>query len=89
MEHRLYANILALMAVFAALFTLVNVNVNALGAGPAGIVTANLMVLGGFSFLAGVIGLLVGADSSKKKSAVVLVAGLVLVVVGFFLAILV
>lgn len=78
MEHRLYANILALMAIFAAIFTLVNINAGALGSGSVGIVTVNLIVLGGFMSLAGVIGLLVGTDAPRGKSIAVLVIGLIL-----------
>lgn len=76
MEHRLYANTMALMAIFAAIFTLVNVNASVLSGSMDAVVTANLMVLGGFTFLAGVICLLMGPEKSRIKSGVVLVTGL-------------
>ena len=82
LEHRLYANMLTLMAIFAAIFTLVNINANAMSVGSAGMVVINLMVLGGFFSFAGAIGLVVGASSSRWRSAVVLAIGLALILLG-------
>lgn len=88
MERRVYANTLTLMAVFAAIFTLVNINANALSVGSAGMVVINLMVLGGFFSFAGVIGLIVGESSSRVRSGIVLGIGLALVLFGGLLSLL-
>lgn len=86
-EKRVYSNTLALMAVFAAIFTLVNVNAGFANMGVVGAASANLMVLGGFSTLAGIIGALVGDDSARKHSVPVLVVGLALVAASVFVAV--
>lgn len=58
-EKRMYANVLALMAIFAAIFTLVNVNVQALSADSPLILTVNLATIGSFAFLVGLIALVI------------------------------
>ena len=86
-EKRVYSNTLALMAVFAAIFTLVNVNAGFANMGVAGAASANLMVLGGFSTLAGIIGALIGDDSARKHSVPILAVGLALVAASVFVAV--
>ncbi|WP_169173257.1 dCTP deaminase domain-containing protein [Bifidobacterium oedipodis] len=54
-EKRMYGNVLALMAIFAAIFTLVNVNVQTAGWELAKIITMNLATVGSFAFLVGLI----------------------------------
>lgn len=54
-EQRMYERVLALMAIFAAIFTLVNVNAGTLSQGGGTIVVVNLVVIGGFSVLVGLI----------------------------------
>lgn len=54
-EKRMYGNVLALMAIFAAVFTLVNVNVQAAAWQLAKIVVLNLATVGSFAFLVGLI----------------------------------
>ena len=61
-EKRMYANVLALMAIFAAIFSLVNINVQALSANSPIILTVNLATVGSFSFLVGLISLVVKTD---------------------------
>ena len=75
------------MAVFAAIFTLVNVNAGFANMGVAGAASANLMVLGGFSTLAGIIGALIGDDSARKHSVPILAVGLALVAASVFVAV--
>lgn len=58
-EKRMYANVLALMAIFAAIFTFVNVNVQALSTSNPLILTVNLATVGSFAFLVGLIALVV------------------------------
>ena len=58
-EKRMYANVLALMAIFAAIFTLVNVNIQALSASSPLILTVNFATVGSFAFLVGLIALVV------------------------------
>lgn len=54
-EKRMYGNVLALMAIFAAVFTLVNVNVQAASWQLAKVVVTNLATVGSFAFLVGLI----------------------------------
>lgn len=54
-EKRMYGNVLALMAIFAAVFTLVNVNIQAASWQLAKIVVTNLATVGSFAFLVGLI----------------------------------
>lgn len=67
-EKRMYANVLALMAIFAAIFSLVNINMQTLAANsaPAMVVVVNLATVGSFAFLAGIIAFIV---RQGKKSA--------------------
>lgn len=54
-ERRMYGNVLALMAIFAAIFTLVNVNVQTASWELAKIITLNLATIGSFASLVGLI----------------------------------
>lgn len=56
-ERRMYENTLALMAIFAAIFSLVNINVQAIENElvPSLILVVNLVTVGSFAFLAGAI----------------------------------
>ena len=51
-EKRMYGNVLALMAIFAAIFTLVNINAQVVNAGSQTmfILISNLFIIGSFSF---------------------------------------
>ncbi len=66
-EKRMYGNVLALMAIFAAIFSLVNINVQLLAANEAAmlIVVVDLATMGSFAFLAGIIVLVL---KSERKS---------------------
>lgn len=68
-ESRIYGNVLTLFGVFAAIFTLVNVNAGALtdGSSVSRVVVVDLMVLGGFSLLAAIIDLVVASASNRKS----------------------
>lgn len=54
-ERRMYANVMAIMAVFAAIFTLVNVNMAVASAGLESVLAMNLATVGSFSVLVGLI----------------------------------
>lgn len=58
LEKNVYANMLAIMAIFAAIFSLVNVNLMAFMSKAAGsiVIVANLTTIGSFAFLAAAIG---------------------------------
>lgn len=78
-ERRMYGNVLALFAVFAAIFTLVNVSASALSAAssPAWLVTVDLMVIGGFSLLASAIERIVVREGRATKALAVIGAACV------------
>lgn len=61
MESRIYERTIALMAIFAAVFTLVNVNAGAAVHGAA-LLDVNLSIIGGFSALVGLIGIVLKAE---------------------------
>lgn len=87
-EKRIYANVLALFAVFAAIFTLVNVNAGALQAAsaPSGLIAIDLMIIGGFLVFASVIEALI-ADTGRRCAIVgVAAAGLFFVAVSIALS---
>lgn len=67
-ESRIYGNVLTLFGVFAAIFTLVNVNAGALtdGASVSHVVVVDLMVLGGFTLLAAIIDSIVASAGERK-----------------------
>lgn len=56
-EKRIYGNVMTLMAIFAAVFTLVNVNMEAMATSASTIITVNLVTVGSFALLAGLIAL--------------------------------
>ena len=58
LEKNVYTNILAIMAIFAAIFSLVNVNLMAFMSNATGsiFIVANLTTIGSFAFLAAAIG---------------------------------
>lgn len=76
MEKRMYGNVLALMAIFALIFTLVNINAQVVNAGSQTmlILTSNLSIIGSFSFLAFLISLVVKrGDNVWKHDFIILV----------------
>ncbi len=64
-ERRMYANVLAIMAILAGVFTLVNVNVTAAGGGAARMITMNLATVGSFAALVSLIAAVVGGDRKR------------------------
>lgn len=86
-ERRMYGNVLALFAVFAAIFTLVNVSASSLSTAcsPAWLVTVDLMVIGGFSLLASAIERIVVRDGRATKALAVIGGACVVVSVGLVL----
>lgn len=73
MEKRIYERTIALFAIFAAVFTLVNVNANA--AAGAEIIAIDLSIVGGFSALVGLIGFVLDAKGWAVKAAPLVLAG--------------
>lgn len=54
-ERRMYANVIAIMAIIAGIFTLVNVNVQAIGGDLSSVLVANLSTVGSFAALVALI----------------------------------
>lgn len=86
-EKRMYGNVLALMAIVAAVFTLVNVNAGVVGQSMQveTVLIANLAVVGSFSLLVGLIALVMG-PKEKKRIAVALAIAAVAFVAAIVLA---
>lgn len=72
-ENRMYSTVLALMAVFAAIFTLVNINVQAMGNdfGVTFVLAANCAIVGSFAFLCGLIVFVMRRDTQNRWSYLV------------------
>lgn len=66
-ERHIYGNVLALMAIFAAIFSLVNINIGAFANGLDGsmIVVVNLATIGSFAFLCALIAFVVKPNEKK------------------------
>lgn len=69
MESRIYERVIALFAIFAAIFTLVNINAGSLIGNASGITiaTVNLSIIGGFSTLVGLIAIALKAEGIASK----------------------
>lgn len=69
MESRIYERVIALFAIFAAIFTLVNINAGSLIGNASGITiaTVNLSIIGGFSALVGLIAIALKAEGIASK----------------------
>lgn len=64
-EKRMYANVLAIMAILAGVFTLVNVNVQTVGRSPVQMVTLNLVTVASFAALVALIALITSSNNKK------------------------
>lgn len=86
-ESRIYGNVLALFAIFAAIFTLVNVNVGGLSSNitTVNFVALDLLVIGGFLVLASAIETFL-VKGREKKVSLPLVLGIACIVVAVVLA---
>lgn len=86
-ESRIYSNILALFAIFAAIFTLVNVNAIGLSdkVSTVRFIALDLLIIGGFLILASAIGALLAREGSKK-SYLPLILGVVCIAASVVLA---
>lgn len=86
-ESRIYGNVLALFAIFAAIFTLVNVNAGGLSSDIATVrfVALDLLVIGGFLVLASAIETFLVKDR-EKKAWLPLGIGVACIVVAVILA---
>lgn len=73
-ESRIYGNVLALFAVFAAIFTLVNVNAAGLSSNitTARFVALDLSIIGGFLIFAFAIKSLLAKEGAKKSCALLI-----------------
>lgn len=85
-ESRIYGNVLALFAIFAAIFTLVNVNAGGLSSNitTVNFVALDLLIIGGFLILASAIETFLVKDREKKVS-LPLVLGIACIVVAVVL----
>ncbi len=81
MESRIYERVIALFAIFAAIFTLVNVNAGSLTGtiSSTTIAVVNLSIIGGFSALVGLIAVALKADGWGMKIALFAIAALAFV----------
>lgn len=86
-ESRIYGNVLALFAIFAAIFTLVNVNAGGLSSNitTVNFVALDLLIIGGFLVLASAIEAFLVKDK-EKKACLPLALGIVCIGVAVFLA---
>lgn len=86
-ESRIYGNVLALFAIFAAIFTLVNVNAAGLSSDitTARFVALDLLIIGGFLIFAYAIEAFLVKDEAKK-SCTPLALGICSIVVAVILA---
>lgn len=86
-ESRIYGNVLVLFAIFAAIFTLVNVNAGGLSSNitTVNFVALDLLIIGGFLILASAIETFLVKDREKKAS-LPLVLGIASIVVAVVLA---
>lgn len=68
-EHRIYGNVMAIMAILAGVFTLVNVNVGAVGSsqGALSIIALNLATVGSFAALVALISVVVGEGAGAQR----------------------
>lgn len=80
-EKRMYGNVLALMAIFAAIFTLVNVNAGILSQGTqvGTVLVVNLTIVGSFSLLVGLISFIMRPGEKIRAAAPIVLAVLALV----------
>ena len=76
MESRIYERVIALFAIFAAIFTLVNINAGSLIGNTSGITiaTVNLSIIGGFSALVGLIAIALKAEGIASKIILFIIA---------------
>jgi|GEM_PF-395437 len=82
LETRIYGNVMALLAVIAAVFTLVNVNAGIVSGGvdASDVVVSNLMVVGGFSILSFIIKDVIANKSGEVRGIPILVVGIALII---------
>ena len=68
MEARIYERTIALLAIFAAVFTLVNINAGTMASGgSASVMSVNLSIVGGFSSLVGLIAVVLNKEGLAAK----------------------
>ena len=69
-ERRMYGNVMAIMAILAGIFTLVNVNAQAMQADLKTVLTLNLTTVGSFSVLVALIGVVTGNVKGEGKRSI-------------------
>ena len=86
-ESRIYGNVLALFAIFAAIFTLVNVNAGGVSSDITTVrfVALDLLIIGGFLVLASAIEAFLVKDK-EDKAWLPLVIGIICIAAAVFLA---
>ena len=69
-ERKMYGNVMAIMAILAGIFTLVNVNAQAMQADLKTVLTLNLTTVGSFSVLVALIGVVTGNIKGEGKRSI-------------------
>ena len=69
-ERRMYGNVMAIMAILAGIFTLVNVNAQAIQADLKTVLTLNLTTVGSFSVLVALIAVVTGSVKGEGKISI-------------------
>ena len=89
LETRIYGNVMTLFGVFAAIFTFVNVNAGALSsdASPSWVVIVDLMVLGGFAFLAGIMDSVVSRRGNGKPRRWLFILAILAIAASIYIAV--
>lgn len=87
-ERRMYANVMAIMAVFAAIFTLVNVNMAVAAAGLESVLVMNLATIGSFAVLIGLIAQVSRPDKGRPAWALIAVGAVCFVAAVAVMAVL-
>ena len=87
-ERRMYGNVLAIMAIIAAVFTLVNVNVGSADVGLVRLLACNLSTVGSFAALVALIAGLLKQDSRRAWVVPTVVAVVAFIAAALVLALL-
>ena len=81
-ERRMYGNVMAIMAILAGIFTLVNVNAQAMQADLKTVLTLNLTTVGSFSVLVALIGVVTGNVKGGGKGPICITCAIAVLCFG-------
>ena len=85
-ERRMYGNVMAIMAILAGIFTLVNVNAQAMQADLKTMLTLNLTTVGSFSVLVALIGVVTGNVKGGGKRSICITCAIAMLCFGIAIA---